>query len=338
MTLNRNKRSVALDLKQPEAVEVVRRLAARSDVLLENFRPGALEKLGLGADLLRANHPDLVYVSVSGFGQTGPYRRKAAVNLIVEAASGMLSVMGEPGQVPARPGIQSADVIGALFATYAVLAGLIGKLRFGAGRTVDLSMLEGAIASAFWETSSYLATGEVPRQLGRGHRNLAPYQLFETRDGYLAIGAPNDHLFVRLLDVLNLTELQADPRFATVQQRKANEAALCQLVERATRQRDSAELEQALDAAGIPAGRVNDYGQVFEDPQVRQREVLVEVEHPRAGRTRTTRNPVLFDHDGPAISRPAPLLGEHTAEVLAELGYTEARIADLLARGVAASA
>jgi crotonobetainyl-CoA:carnitine CoA-transferase CaiB-like acyl-CoA transferase len=333
MSLNRNKRSVALDLKRPEAVEIVLRLAARSDVLLENFRPGAMEALGLGADRLRAANPELIVTSVSGFGQTGPARRKAAVNLIVEAASGLLSVVGEPGQVPSRTGVQMADVFGALFATYGVLCGLIGKLRHGQGRTIDVSLLEGAIAAAMWETSTYLTTGEVPRQLGRRHRITAPYQLFRTRDGYLAIGGANDALFRRMVEVLGLPHLADDPRFARVALRKANDVELGELIEAATRTRDSAELQAAFEAAGVPCSRVNDYEQVFADPQVRAREVVVEVDHPRAGRGRQVRNPILFDRDGPRIERPAPLLGQHSREVLAELGYPDAEIDRLIATG-----
>ena len=338
MSLNRNKRSVALDLKRPEAVEIVLKLAARSDGLLENFRPGAMEALGLGAERLRELNPGLIVTSVSGYGQTGPYRRKAAVNLIVEAASGLLSVIGEPGQVPARPGVQMADVLGALFATYGVLSGLIGKLRFDQGHTIDVSMLEGAIAAAMWETSTYLASGEVPRQIGRRHRITAPYQLFRTRDGFLAIGGPNDNLFKRLVEVLGLGHLADDPRFSSVAQRKANDILLGELIEQVTQQRDSDELLATLEAAGVPCSRVNDYEQVFADPQVRSRDVVVEVEHPRAGRQRAVRNPLLFDQDGPRIERPAPLLGQHSREVLEELGYAEPEIDDLVASGVVGAA
>jgi crotonobetainyl-CoA:carnitine CoA-transferase CaiB-like acyl-CoA transferase len=333
MSLNRNKRSLALDLKQPEAVEVVLKLAKTSDVLLENFRPGVMEGLGLGAERLRAANPDLIVTNVSGFGQTGPARRKAAVNLIVEAASGLLSVIGEPGQVPARPGVQMADVLGALFATYGILGALVGRLRHGQGRTIDVSMLEGAIAAAMWETSGYLSTGEVPRQLGRRHRVTAPYQLFRTSDGYIAIGGPNDSLFKRMMDTLGLSELLDDPRFVNVAGRKANDVELGELIEAATIQRPAEELLAALEAAGVPCSRVNDYAQVFDDPQVKARGVVVEVEHPKAGRGRWVRNPLLFDQDGPAITRPAPLLGQHSREILIELGYEEERITRLVESG-----
>jgi CoA:oxalate CoA-transferase len=338
ISLNRNKRSLALDLKHPSAVEIVLKLAARSDVLLENFRPGAMDALGLGADRLRRLNPKLVVTSVSGYGQTGPYRRKSAVNLIVEAASGLLSVIGEPGQPPARPGVQLADVLGALFATYGILCGLIAKLRFGQGRTIDVSLLEGAIAAAMWETSAYFATGEVPRQIGRRHRITAPYQLFHTRDGYLAIGAPNDNLFRRLLDVLGLQDLSQDPRFTSVARRKANDVVLAELIEAATRKHNSADLLTRLEAAGVPCSGVNDYQQVFADSQVRSREVLVEVDHPRAGRHRMVRNPLLFDRDGPRITRPAPVLGQHSREVLAELGYSDPEVQDLVASGAVSMA
>src|SRR5438270_1359975 len=192
VALNRNKRSLVLDLKREEAREIVLKLAATSDVFLEAYRPGALEKLGVGAEQVRAVNPRIVYTSVSGFGQTGPYRRRAGINLIIEAFSGALSVTGEPGKMPTRPGVQTADVFGALFATYAALAGLVGAARNGEGRIADVSLVEASIAAAAWEVAEYLETGKVPQPLGNRHRLHAPYQLFETSDGrYLAIGTPN---------------------------------------------------------------------------------------------------------------------------------------------------
>jgi crotonobetainyl-CoA:carnitine CoA-transferase CaiB-like acyl-CoA transferase len=335
VALNRNKRSLVLDLKRPEAVEILRQLAATSDVFLEAYRPGALDKLGLGAADVKAVQPRIVYTSVSGFGQTGPDRRRAGVNLIIEAFSGALSVTGEPGKMPMRPGLQTADVFGALFATYATLAGLVGAARNGEGRIADVSLVEASIAAAAWEAAEYLETGKVPQPLGNRHRLNAPYQLFETRDRrYLAIGTPNDQLFGRLMQVLRLDAHVSDPRFSSYAERKANEDALLPLVEPAVAARDCAELEQALRDAGVPCARVNNFQEVFDDPQIVARGVVREIEHPRLGKMRTTRNPVLLDHDGPAIDRHAPMLGEHSAELLAELGYSPAAIRDLAAGGV----
>jgi crotonobetainyl-CoA:carnitine CoA-transferase CaiB-like acyl-CoA transferase len=333
VALNRNKRSLVLDLKRPEAIEILHKLAATSDVFLEAYRPGALDKLGLGAAQVKAVNPRIVYTSVSGFGQTGPHRRRAGVNLIIEAFSGVLSVTGEPGQMPMRPGVQSADVFGALFATYATLSGLLGAARHGEGRIADVSLVEASIAA------EYLETGNVPQPLGHRHRLSAPYQLFETRDKrYLAIGTPNDALFGKLMAVLGLDAQAGDPRFSSYSKRKLNEDALIPLVEPAVRLRDAAELEQALMVAGVPCARVNNFKEVFDDPQIVARGVVREVEHPRLGKMRTTRNPILLDHDGPGFERPSPMLGEHSGEVLAELGYSAAAIRELVAAGVTRTA
>ena len=203
--LNRNKRSLVLDLKSPQAQEVMRRLAAKSDVFVEANRPGALEKMGLGAEHLKAVNPKIIYTSVSGFGQTGPDRRRAGVNLIIEAFSGVLSVTGAPGEMPMRPGVQTADVFGALFATYATLASLVGAARNGEGRIADISLVEASIAAAAWEAAEYLETNKVPQPMGNRHRLTAPYQLFETSDKrYVAIGMPNNMLFQKFMQVVGL--------------------------------------------------------------------------------------------------------------------------------------
>jgi len=335
VALNRNKRSLVLDLKQPAAREVLLKLAARSDVFLEAYRPGALEKIGLGAADVKTANPKIVYTSVSGFGQTGPYRRRAGVNLIIEAFSGVLSVTGEPDKMPTRPGVQTADVFGALFATYATLAGLVGAARQGEGRIADVSLVETSIAAAAWEAAEYLATGKVPKALGNKHRLNAPYQLFETRDHrYLAIGTPNDALFAKLMQVLGLAAHVGDPRYATYASRKTHEAPLLELVEPAVRRRDAAELEAALIEAGLPCARVNDFKEVFDDPHIAARRVVGEITHPRLGTMKAVRNPVLLDHGGPDIHRHAPMLGEHSEEILRELGYAPAAIAELVAAGM----
>jgi crotonobetainyl-CoA:carnitine CoA-transferase CaiB-like acyl-CoA transferase len=333
--LNRNKRSLVLDLKAPEAQEAMRKLAARSDVFVEANRPGTLDKMGLGAEQLKAVNPKLVYTSVSGFGQTGPERRRAGVNLIIEAFSGALSVTGEPGKMPMRPGVQTADVFGALFATYATLASLVGAAKNGEGRIADVSLVESSIAAAAWEAAEYLETGKVPQPMGNRHRLTAPYQLFETADRrYLAIGMPNNMLYQNFMQVLSLDAHASDPRFATYANRKLNEDALLAIVEPVIRKRQSGELEAALMEVGVPCARVNNFQEVFEHPQIKARDVVKQIEHPRLGTMQVTRNPVLLDHGGPDIERPAPMLGEHSEEILRELGYAPAAIQELMAKGV----
>ena len=333
--LNRNKRSLVLDLKQQAARDMVLALAKTSDVFLENNRPGALEGIGLGPEHLRAVNPNIVYVSASGFGQTGPYRRRAGVNLIVEAFSGALSVTGSPDDMPMRPGLQTADIFGAMFATYAVLSGLISVMKGRGGRIADVSLVEASISAAAWETAYYLATGDVPVRLGHQHRLNAPYQLFETRDGkYIAIGTPNDELFKRFMTVLGLENYLPDARFVSYVLRKQNESGLLEVVTPAVYKLSAGELEALLMQAGVPCSLVNDYKDVFDNPHIKARNVLQEINHPVMGKTPAVRNPVLFDANSPTIRLPAPLLGQHSADILRELGHSDAQIAAFAKAGV----
>ena len=330
IAINRNKRSIAIDLKQPTGRDIVLKLAEISDLVLENFRPGVMDQLGLGIEHIRKVNPEIVYVSVSGFGQTGPLRNRAAVNLVIEAASGSLSVTGEPDDIPMRPGVQTGDMFGAMFATYAALAGLMGKVRYGEGRQIDVSLVEASIAAAVWETSEYLATGNVPQALGHKHRLTAPYQVFRTNDGLVVIGCPNDQLFQKIMNVLGLREAAKDARFAGYSLRKANEQALIDVIEPAIAKRQVTELVQALSAFGVPCSKVNSYKDVFDNEQSKARQIEIEGVHQRAGPVRMVRNAVLFDKDGPAIDRMAPLLGEQTVEILSEYGYAPDAIRKLI--------
>jgi crotonobetainyl-CoA:carnitine CoA-transferase CaiB-like acyl-CoA transferase len=237
--------------------------------------------------------------------------------------------------MPMRPGVQTADVFGALFATYATLASLVGAGKTGEGRIADVSLVEASIAAAAWEAAEYLETGKAPQPVGHRHRLTAPYQLFETADKrYIAIGTPNDMLFQKFMQAIGLGAEGADPRFAAYARRKINEETLLALVEPAIKALTSAELEKALMAAGVPCGLVNNFEEVFSHPQIVARGVVKSIEHPRLGAMKVTRNPILLDHDGPEIVRPAPMLGEHSGEILSELGYARDAVANLVATGV----
>jgi crotonobetainyl-CoA:carnitine CoA-transferase CaiB-like acyl-CoA transferase len=333
-SLNRNKLSLALDLKNPKGLAIVKALAEKADVLLENNRPGALEKLGLGAEQLKKVNPKLVYVSVSGFGQTGPDRRRGGINVIAEAASGVMSIYGEPDKMPMRPAIQTADLFAAMFAAYAALAGLVGAARLGEGRTADVCLTEAVLAAATWEASGFLVTGEIPERVGHRHRLNAPNGLFETRDGrYVAIGSPNDALFIKMLEILDLRDYIGDPRYASYSLRKTNEDTLIPLFQEAILKWDAVDIEKVLADAGVPASIVRNFKEALETPQMVERKMIVEADHPAFGRQRMIRNPVLMDKDGPDVRWAAPLLGQHSAEVLREMGYSPGEIAALAEEG-----
>ena len=335
--LNRNKRSLVLDLKRPQAQrDPAQARGANRTCSSRRTGPARWTSWGSAPPHVKAVNPQIIYTSVSGFGQTGPDRRRAGVNLIIEAFSGVLSVTGEPGKMPMRPGVQTADVFGALFATYATLAGLVGAARNGEGRIADVSLVEASIAAAAWEAAEYLETDKVPQPMGNRHRLTAPYQLFETSDErYLAIGTPNDVLFGRSsCRCSDSRRISSDPRFATYAKRKINEDAAAAAGRAGDAHARLGRAEAALMEAGVPCARVNNFKEVFDDPQIIARGVVQEIEHPRLGRMHTTRNPVLLDHDGPEIDRPSPMLGEHSEEVLRELGYSPAAIRDLVAAGV----
>jgi len=328
--LNRNKRSIVIDLKQAEGIDIVKKLMAKSGALIENNRPGALAKLGLGPDDARAVNPTIVYVSLSGFGQSGPYSKRAGVNFIVESFTGSLSLTGDPDDIPMHPGIQTGDIMGGMFGTYAVLSGLINTLRHKEGQTLDVALVDSLLSTAVWETTEFLNTGKVPPPLGHRHRMSTPSQFFQAGDGrHVAISATNDDLFARFLRVLGLESHIADPRFKTHVLRKQNEDYMVSLVSPAIRSRTAKELESQLVAVGIPCALYNNLEQAFDDPHIKARGIAVEIDHPRIGKMRTVRNPLVADKNGPSITRAGPMLGEHSIEILRELGYADVRISAL---------
>jgi crotonobetainyl-CoA:carnitine CoA-transferase CaiB-like acyl-CoA transferase len=329
LAVNRNKRSIALDLKDDAQRAVFHRLAATADVVVENFRPGVTRRLGVDYDTLAAAHPRLIYASISGFGQTGPSAQRPGYDLIAQGMAGVMSVTGEPGGEPVKCGVPVGDLSAGLFCAVAILAAHIVRERTGRGQYIDTSLFEGALALSIWETAELWATGRVPAPLGSAHRLTAPYQALRTRDGHITVAGNNARLWTRLCTALGREDLVGDARFATNDDRMANRPALAAELESVLGRRDTADWVQVLLEAGVPAGPINDYEQVFEDPHTRAREMLVETEHPVEGTVRGLGIPVKLSETPGSIRRAAPLLGEHTAEILAELGYSDREIAEL---------
>lgn len=327
VSLNRNKQSVEIDLKHPEGKELFFRLVKRSDVVLENYRVGTLEKLGLDYAQARARNPRIIYCSVSGFGQTGPYRKRAALDLILQAESGMMSVTGEPGGRGVRAGTSIADMTAGMYAAFGIMTALHARERTGQGQVVDVSMLEGQMGLLGTMIGAYLADGVVPEPMGTAYKALLPYQTFRTRTRDLAIAVGSEKLWKIFCPLLGLPELTDDPRYATNAHRNKNRASLIATLQEAFLTKTYDEWEAVLVPAGIPMGAINTIDRVVEHPQVAARGALVESEHPTAGKVRMV-GPVVRLSDTPgAVRRPAPLLGQHTAEVLREsLGLDDAEI------------
>ena len=336
MMMNRNKRGIAVDLKTEGGRRVLQRLAARADVLVENYRRGALVGLGLGFDALHALNPALIYCSISGYGRTGPAADKGGFDLIAQGVSGLMSITGEPGRPPVKVGSPVTDLNAGILAALGIVSAYVHRLKTGQGQFVDTSLMEAGIHQTAWQAAIFFATGVAPGPGGSAHVLAAPYQAFPTADGWINIGGANQANWERIARLVDAPELITDPRFATNSARMANREELAQLLADHLRTRPTQAWLHKLDAAGIPAGPINDIGQMAADPQVRAREMVVELDHPVAGRTKALGVPVKFAATPGGIRRPAPTFGQHTSEVLQQHGFTAAEVHTLAAEGAVA--
>ena len=334
--INRNKRSIVVDLRSDEGRRIVMDMAREYDILVQNFRPGSLERMGLGYDQVRELNPAMVYCTISGFGGTGPYATRGGFDLVTQGMSGLMSVTGHPDSPPTKVGVPLCDLNAGMFAAIGILTAYINRLRTGQGQHVDTSLLEAGIAYTFWESAMYFATGEVPGPKGSAHRLTAPYQAFETSDGYVNIGAANQANWERLCTAIEREELVSDPRFVEPRDRMNNLDELTATLERTFSQRSSEYWLNRLEDAGVPAGPIYNIEQVYEDPQVRARDMVVKTDHPVAGRTSNIGIPIKLSETPGRFQRPAPTLGQHTDEVLKQLGRSDDEIAVLRSQGVVA--
>jgi len=324
LSLNRNKRSVTLDLKSEEGRRTFLELAETADVVLENFRPGVAKRLGVGYEDVKAVNPRIIYASISGFGQTGPYASYPGYDLIAQAMTGVMSVMGEPGAAPVKSAIPIADLGAGMFCAIGILSAVIARGEHGEGQYLETSLFEAALSMSVWESTEFWSTGESPQPLGSANRMSAPYQALATADGYLTIGANNQKLWTLLCQVLDAHELLEDPRFIDNNRRMDHRTELVEELERRFAAKTTDEWVALLLAAGVPAGPIRDYKQVLrDDPHVKARNMVVSFEHPVEGTTPVLASPIKLTATPPRVSSPPPLLGQHTAEVLAELGASE---------------
>ena len=337
LNMNRNKRSIALNLKSPAGREVLFRMVKDADILVENYRPGVMKRLGIDYETLSAINPALVYVSISGFGQSGPWADRPGFDLMAQAMSGIMSVTGYPGGAPVKAGVPVADIGCALFATYAMLAAYIGRQATGKGQYIDASLFDSAMAFSIWDMSEYWGTGRPPEPLGTANRMSAPYQAMKASDGHFVMGATNQKLWRKLCSEMDRPDLLDDPRFATVSLRLGNRAALVESLEQSFALKSCAQWIELLLEAGIPAGPILSYPEAFDSEHGRHRQMRMDIDHPIEGKVPNIGFAVKLSGTPQQVRRHPPLLGEHTQAVLAELGIGGVERAALEAAGAFAS-
>ena len=339
LMMNRNKRGIVVDLKSAGGSRVARRLLATADVVIENYRKGTMERLGLGYESLRETNPGLIYCEISGFGRTGPYAERGGFDLIAQGMSGLMSITGEaPGRPPVKCGAPMTDITAGILGAMGVLAAYIHRAKTGQGQRVDTSLFEAGIVHTYWQSAIALASGVAPGPMGSAHPLNAPYQAFETTDGWITLGAANQANWLKLLDLIEAPELGADPRFADNHGRITHRVELAEALAPIIRARTSADWLARLEAVGVPAGPVLDVAEMHRDPQTLAREMVTEAPHTKLGPVKTLGAPVKFSATPGGVTRGAPLLGEHTREVLAEYGYSDDEVAALIAEGAVVAA
>lgn len=336
MMMNRNKRGIALDLKTDGGREALARLLATADIVIENYRCGTMERLGLGYETLKTNNQGLIYVAISGFGRTGPYADRAGFDLIAQGMSGLMSITGEgAGRPPVKVGAPITDITAGILAALGVVSAYVHKLKTGQGQVVDTSLFEAGITQTYWQSAITFATGVAPGPMGSAHPLNAPYQAFATADGWINVGAANQTNWVRFTGLIDAPALASDPRFVDNAARMANRDALTDEIERILKAQTSAHWLNVFERGGLPAGPVLAVDQMHQDPQTIAREMVPSVNHSLAGAVQTIGLPIKLSETPGGVRRAAPLLGEHTAEVLAEAGFDEAEVARLLEDGAA---
>jgi CoA:oxalate CoA-transferase len=335
MSLNRGKRSMTLNLKLPEAQGLFKEMVKKADIVLENYRPGTMEKFGLGYDVLREINPKIIYAACSGFGHSGPYMEKAAYDVIVQGMGGIMSITGHEGGEPTRVGASVGDITAGLFTVIGIVTALYARTTTGVGQKVDVGMLDCQVAILENAIARYLVTGNVPGPIGNRHSSITPFEAFSAQDGYIIIAVGNDRLWAKFCELIGRQELIADERFATNAARTKNQKQLKAVLDGVFPGRKVDEWIELLEGAGIPCGPINTVDRVLKDPQVIAREMIVEIEHPVAGRLKMPGLPIKLSATPGAVEKPAPLLGEHSEEILRDvLGMTAGQVAGLRAKNI----
>ena len=335
LAMNRNKRSIVLNFKEQSGVQAMKTLVKDADIVIENYRTGTMDRLGLGYKDLNNINPGIIYCSISGFGRTGPYANRGGFDLVAQGMSGLMSITGVPNSPPVKVGVPIADMNAGMFATYGILTAYINKLRTRKGQYLEISLLEAAIAYTVWESAGYFATGDIAEPLGSSHRNSAPYQALKTKDGHINIGAPNQSNWERFANAIERTDLVARNEFKDNASRLVNRESLEVELELTLTTKSSGEWLEVLEKCGVPAGPILNVSEVWNDPQIQARNMEVTLEHPTAGKIKNIGLAAKLYSTPGRITKPAPLLGQHTREVLMNAGYSKKNIEALVDSGAA---